>query len=89
MYRLRMARVKMNYQKSYSDLNCPLGCLAEDRQEHLLVCAKIKEVSDNVRLNRTVNYLDIFSSSTEKLVKAVDLLDEAMKTREKLLEKLN
>ena len=54
-----------------------------------MICAKIKEVSDNVRLNRTVNYLDIFSSSTEKLVKAVDLLDEAMKTREKLLEKLN
>ena len=69
MYRLRMARVKMNYQKSYGDLNFPLGCLVEDRQEHLLVCAKIREVSDNVRLNRTVNYLDIFSSSTEDIRK--------------------
>ena len=76
----------MNYQQSYGDLNCPLGCLAEDRQEHLLVCAKIRDVCVNVRLNRTVQYLDIFSSSTEKLVAAVDLLDEAMKTREKLLE---
>ena len=34
-YRVRMARVKRNYPRSHSDLNCPLLCGSEDRQEHL------------------------------------------------------
>ena len=77
-----MYRVRMQLQ-SYSDLNfhCALGCPAEDRQEHLF-----KENSDIIRLNKSAHYEDIFSSSTEKLVAAVDLLDVAMKVREKLLD---
>ena len=86
MYRVRMARVKANFKQSYADLNCALGCPAEDRQEHLLKCDKIKENSELIRLNKTAQYEDIFSSSIEKLVAAVDLLDVAMKVREKLLD---
>ena len=82
-----MYRVRMQLQ-SYSDLNfhCALGCPAEDRQEHLLKCDIIKENSELIRLNKTAKYEDIFSSSIEKLVAAVDLLDVAMKVREKLLD---
>ena len=85
-YRVRMARVKQNYPKSYSDLNCPLLCGSEDRQEHLLTCAKIKENCDKIRLNTTVEYSDIFSTCVDKIKAAVCLLDLAMKVRNEQLE---
>ena len=77
-YRVRMDRVKGNYRHSYSDLDCPLCLVSEDRSEHLLLCAKIKEKCMDVRENRSVEYMDIYSTSIDKMVAAVDLLDAAM-----------
>ena len=85
-YRVRIARVKRNNPKSYSDLNCPLLCGSEDRQEHLLTCAKIRENCDKIRLNTTVEYSDIFSTCVDKIKAAVCLLDLAMKVRNEQLE---
>ena len=85
-YRVRMDRVKRNYSHSYSNLDCPLCLGHEDRSDYLLQCDKIKENCVDVRENRSVKYMDIYSSSVEKMVAAVDLLDAAMKTREKLLD---
>ena len=85
-YRVRMDRVKGNYRHSHSDLDCPLCLVSEDHSEHLLLCAKIKEKCMDVRENRSVEYMDIYSTSIDKMVAAVDLLDAAMKTRESLLD---
>ena len=81
-----MDRVKRNYSHSYSALDCPLCLGHEDRSDYLLQCAKIKENCVDVRENRSVKYMDIYSSSIDKMVAAVDLLDAAMKTRENLLD---
>ena len=48
---------------------------------------KIKENCVDVRETRSVKYMDIYSSSFEKMVAAVDLLDAAMKTGENLLDR--
>ena len=85
-FRVRADRVKCNYKNSYSDLSCPLCLVTEDKSEHLLDCVRIKEKCVNVRVNATSKYMDIFSSSIEKMIAAVDLLDTAMKVRESLLD---
>ena len=85
-FRTRMNRVKSNFKQSYSDFTCPLCLISEDQDGHLLECTKIKEKSSAIRHNTSVKYKDIYSSSIEKMVAAVDLLEAAMKVRENLLE---
>ena len=81
-----MNKVKSNFKTSYADLTCPLCRQYEDRDDHLLQCSKIKEKSTEIQLNISSKYIDIFSSSIEKMVSAIDLLDIAMEIREKIIE---
>ena len=81
-----MNKVKSNFKTSYADLTCPLCRQYEDRDDHLLQCSKIKEKSTEIQLNISSKYIDIFSSSIEKMVSAIELLDIAMEIREKILE---
>ena len=85
-FRTRMNNVKSNFKGIYSDFSCPLCLQAEDRNEHLLLCIKIKEKSTKIRLNTSAKYMDIFSPSIEKMIETVDLLDAAMKVREEIIE---
>ena len=85
-FRTRMNRVRSNFKQSHADLSCPVCLVAEDRDDHLLECIKIKENCIQISQNITAKYMDIFSSSIEKMVAAVDLLDAAMKVRETILD---
>ena len=85
-FRTRMNQVRCNFKQSFANLSCPLCLVSEDRDEHLLQCVKIKEKCVNIRQNISSKYMDIFSSSIEKMVASVDLLEEAMKVRKDILE---
>ena len=85
-YRVRMSNLKCNRKRSHADLSCDLCNLALDEDRHLLQCAVIKEKSVNIRNNRLSKYEDIFGSDVDKMVSTVNLLEEALSIREKLIQ---
>ena len=78
-FRTRMINVGNNYGK----INlCPLGCIALDTQEHIFEC---KELLDNKVVSKSFKYNDIFSEEPTKFTYAVNLAEELLRKREKML----
>ena len=81
-----MSNLKCNRKRSHADLSCDLCNLALDEDRHLLQCVVIKEKSVNIRNNSLSKYEDIFGSDVDKMVSTVNLLEEALSIREKLIQ---
>ena len=81
-----MSNLKCNRKRSHADLSCFLCNLALDEDRHLLQCVVIKEKSVNISNNSLSKYEDIFGSDVEKMVSTVNLLEEALSIREKLIQ---
>ena len=81
-----MSNLKCNRKRSHADLSCDLCNLALDEDRHLLQCVVIKEKSVNISNNSLSKYEDIFGSDVDKMVSTVNLLEEALSIREKLIQ---
>ena len=85
--RTRMLNVKSNFGDKTLCPVCKIDGTIDD-QEHLMVCVMIKLKCDKIFENRNnCTYSDIFSSDTEKQNNVAQLLLEAMRTREIVLNK--
>ena len=81
--RTRMLKVKWNFGDKSP---CPVCCLEGDNQEHLLGCIMIKLKCNSIFENKNnCTYADIFSTDIGKQNNVAELLFEAMRTRELLL----
>ena len=84
-WRTRMMKFKANFPNGTDDLQCPLGCLEDDRQERLLSCPVI--VAHHPELAATtIKYFDIFSGDPAKIRNTTDNLMKVFKIRETLIE---
>ena len=82
--RTRMLNVKSNFGDKSA---CPLCTLKEDNQSHLLECLVIKLNSPQVIENiDNCVYDDIYSTNISKLKNVANIIYEAVRTREKLLQ---
>ena len=66
--------------------SCPLGCDSLDNQEHLVACDVVKMNNYDVMTDTEYYYEDLFGDNVDKIKRAVDLLDKAVRTREILLK---
>ena len=82
--RTHMLRTASNFGNKTT--SCPLGCDSLDNQEHLVTCDVVKMNSYEVMTDREYNYEDLFGDNVDKIKRAVDLLDKAVRTREILLK---
>ena len=83
--RTRMLNVNDNFGEK---ILCPLCEIDLDNQKHLISCIILKmENSEIFRNEDECKYDDIFSSDTKKMKFIASLLENAMKTREKILNK--
>ena len=83
--RTRMLNVKGNFRDKSP---CPLCYLEEDRQEHLMACLMIKLKCPIILENKNnCTYMDIFTNDIKKQSNVAELLLEAIRTREKILNK--
>ena len=81
--RTRMLNVKSNFGNKST---CPICTLKIDNQSHLLECVVIKLNSPQVFENRDkCEYEDIYSTDVSKLKNVANIIYEAIRTREKLL----
>ena len=84
--RTRMLDLKMNFKRMYKseELSCPLECNELDTQQHLLICQKIQS---KVLANKsTPVYEDLFSKEVKKQVCIAAVLEERLKTRNKMVK---
>ena len=84
--RSRMIDVRNNYKGNYThtDTLCPLGCLDEDTQQHLLVCEELVET--NALVSEVPDYEHLFGDILEKQLNISRILKSQFKTRKKMLE---
>ena len=83
--RTRMLNVKWNFGDKTL---CPVCELESDQQEHLLQCFFIKLKCTSILENKNnCRYEDIFSKDLKKQNNVADLLIEAIRTREVILNK--
>ena len=83
--RTRMINVNKNFGNSSP---CSLCNLNEDDQSHLLECIFIKLESSIVQENKNkCEYQDIFGNDIVKMNNVAELLQQALRAREKLLAK--
>ena len=80
-----MLNVKSNFGEKSA---CPLCHMKEDDQSHLLDCLVIKLECPQVFENKEAcEYEDIFCNDIIKMKNIAELLYQAIRTREKLLQK--
>ena len=81
-FRTHMSNVKNNFKNQYpKNKQCPLCELEEDTQEHLMSCEMLHE---NV-LKKDL-YKNIFSKNVKKQLQAINILSEALKKRQSIIE---
>ena len=83
--RSRMLDVRNNFKGQYThtDTLCPLGCLDEDTQQHLLVCDELNETHSVV--SEVPVYEHLFCDTLEKKLNIARILKSQLKKRKKLL----
>ena len=87
--RSRSYPVKSNLKNKFKqNLACSLCASATCDQQHLMECVVLKQFVPEL-ISTSVKYSDLFSSSVDKQLAAVKLLDLIHKQRERLLETLN
>ena len=84
--RSRMIPVRNNFKGQYThtDTLCPMGCMDEDTQQHLLVCEELKET--NALVPEVPLYEHLFGNDLGKMLNISRILKSAMKKRKKILE---
>ena len=84
--RTRMLDLKMNFKRMYKseELSCPLECKELDTQQHLLNCQKIQ--STVLAIKSTPGYEDLFSIEVKKQVCVAAVLEQRLKTRNKMVK---
>ena len=82
--RTRMVDVKKNFKSQYLDTKCNF-CEEEESQDHLLDCNVIIENCKELYEDLTVEYEDLFKSSS-KQHKMAQLFKLALKTRDQMLK---
>ena len=83
-FRTHMSNVKHNFKNQFpNDNQCPLCEFEDDTQEHLMSCEILHE---NTR-NRD-QYKNIFSRNLKKQIQAINILSEAWKKRQSIIETL-
>ena len=79
-----MLELRTNFKQKHlrSGLDCELGCMEEDSQEHLLSCDKIPDSSLS---NETLpKYEDLFSFEVNKQLKVAAVMKERMVKRKEM-----
>jgi len=81
--RSRMVEVGHNFGKKNE---CPLCMNEDDKQNHLMECVIIKVSSKKVFNNEKAKYEDIFGHNVKKIKQIVEIMEDALRCRELLLE---
>ena len=86
-FRTRMSNVKANFKFKYSKSGylCPLSCGEFEDDQHLLKCS----ITKSYRRQLNVKFENTFSGDSDELGVLTDLLMEAEKTRDAIVEKVN
>ena len=74
-FRCRMVNVGRNFGRVN---RCPACLVEEDNQEHLFLCDKYDISADNL-------YNDLFCDDVEKVKTAIDIGDNSLRKREKIV----
>ena len=82
-----MSNVKANFRFKYSKSGylCPLSCGEFEDDLHLLKCS----ITKTYRSQLNVQFENIFRGDSDELAVVIELLMEAEKTRDALLENIN
>ena len=84
-----MTEMKNNFRNKYENIQCNLCKKHNDEQSHLFYCEVLINNCKSLADNYEIEYEDIFSECNDKQSKAIDLISEIWKIREKLLESVN
>ena len=82
--RNRMLEVNHNFGRK---IQCPLCLSNDDNQKHLMDCVIIKISSKKLFHNKKSKYEDIFGYNVRKIGDIVKIIEDALKSREVLLDK--
>ena len=84
-FRTRMSNVKANFKSKYQNIGflCPLDCGQFENDKHLINCSKTKNDRSEVK----VNFEKLFNGNNKDLGVLIDVLTNAEKVRDSLLEK--
>ena len=78
--------IKNDFRGLYSDIKCPLKCGEDDRIEHILECAVIKQHHNTCEVSDyDIKYEDVFSNNTVKQKQTTEMYRQLMEIREQIL----
>ena len=84
--RSKVTKVKMNYKRSFENLDCSACNEEKESQKHIMECKKIMKLKENDK--KDLNYEKIFGENVKNQIEIATYFEENLRIKYKMEKKL-